>query len=73
MTNKEDIIGKLNTLRAFAAILDTLHQPLEQMMQDRKCSQDEAIQYKEKADNYLRKCGATVIRRTITEVTQLIK
>lgn len=71
--NKIAIISKLNSIRAFAAILDTIYQPVDEMARERNCSLDEAIEYKTSADKYMKKCGATVIRRTINEVTELIK
>lgn len=73
MDNKITVISKLNTIRAFASILDTIYQPMNEMMKERNCSQNEAIAYKEAADKYMRKCGPTVIRRTINEITELIK
>lgn len=63
----------LNELTTLAIILDNLYKPVEQMMRERNCTADKAIEYKEIADKYVRKKAAKLIRENIRIIREKIQ
>lgn len=66
-------LDKLHSIRNIATILEHIDNPIEKVMLDKKCTIDEAIKYKETADQYIRKYGIAILRNSADFIENILK
>lgn len=67
------IEDKIKNINNVLTIMDILNKPLEQLMNEKHYTQNEAINAKTAADRYLHKYGAFTIRMAINGITDVLK
>lgn len=74
--NQNDVLNlqsKIKGLLNTAVILDTLYKPIEELVEEKKYTINEAINAKAAADKYIQKYASFNIRNAANGIAELIK
>ena len=68
-----DIQEKIKVLLNTAIILDTLYKPIDELIEEKKYTINEAINAKTSADKYIKKYAAFNLRNAANKISNIIQ